>query len=158
KPLAGTEGATDPFFSPDGKWIGFFAQGMLQKVSVSGGTPQIICDAPLDAGGTWGQDGIIYFAPTVNSGLWSVRAAGGKPQELTKLDRSKDDLSHRWPQVLPGGSTILYTVFSGRGWDEKRVESFRMKTGERRLLVQGASTGRYIPSGHLVYSRAGTLT
>src|SRR5262249_8688691 len=115
KPLAGTEGATDPFFSPDGKWIGFFAQGMLQKVSVSGGTPQIICDAPLDAGGTWGQDGIIYFAPTVNSGLWSVRAAGGKPQELTKLDRSKDDLSHRWPQVLPGGSAILYTVFSGRG-------------------------------------------
>lgn len=158
KLVPSTEGAKDPFFSPDGRWIGFFADGKLQKVSVSGGTSQTIGEAPLDAGGSWGEDDSIYFSPSVVGGLWSVPAVGGKPQELTKLDGGKGEISHRWPQLLPGGRAILFTVFTGHGWDEKRVELLVLKTGERRVLLQGASTGRYISSGHVVYSRAGTLT
>src|SRR5215467_8061794 len=146
KPLAGTEGANDPFFSPDGKWIGFFSQGSLKKVSIAGGTPQILCSAPLNGGGSWGESD-IYFAPVLGGGLWTVPVAGGQAKELTKLDRDKNEFSHRWPQVLPGGKAVIYTVLTGRGWDEKRVELVVLKTGERRVLVQGGSSGRFVPSG-----------
>ena len=102
KALAGTEGATNPFFSPDGKWIGFFAQGKVKKISVEAGTTQTLCDAPNARGGSW-AGGEIYFAATGGSGLSKVSADGGTPTAVTTLDRSKGDVSHRWPHALPGG-------------------------------------------------------
>ena len=157
KALAGTEGAQAPFFSPDGQWIGFFAQNKLKKMSVSGGVPQTLSDAEQAEGGSWGPDGTIYFASGPSSPLWRISAAGGSRQQITTLDRSKGEVSHRWPQLLPGGKAVLFTSWTGPGWDERHVHLHVLGTGERRVLIQGASTGRYVSSGQLVYSRAGAL-
>jgi hypothetical protein len=78
KPIAGTEGAYEPFFSPDGQWIGFFAGGKLKKVAVAGGSVQTLCDVPIGMGASWGDDNRIYFAPFQISGLWKVSASGGR--------------------------------------------------------------------------------
>ena len=109
--LAGTEGATNPFFSPDGQWIGFFAQGKLRKVAIAAGITQTLCDAPSGRGGSWAPDGTIYFAATNSAGLSTVSANGGTPTEVTRLDRAKGEVSHRWPHVLPGGRAVMFTVF-----------------------------------------------
>ncbi len=156
KPISGTDGADSPFFSPDNQWIGFFALNKLKKVSVSGGAPVDLCDAPLAVGGSWGPDDTIYFAPDVGSGLKKVSASGGPCEEVTRVDR-KNELSHRWPQVLPGGKALLFTVRKGFGWDEHVLQTYVFGTGESRAIVQGASTGRYVRSGHVIYSRAGNL-
>ncbi len=165
KAIPGTEGAYAPFFSPDGQWIGFFAQGKLRKVSVTGGSSQTLADAPYGVGGSWGPDDTIFFAPFNITGLWKVSASGGQPQEVTRLDRSKGEISHRWPQVLPGGKAVLFTLMTGPGWEEHQIAAQVLETGEPRVLVQGAYTGRYVPTGpsaalrtgHLVYTRAGRL-
>jgi serine/threonine-protein kinase len=158
KPTLGTDGARSPFFSPDGQWIGFFAQGQLKKVSVTGGTASPVCPAPFAAGGAWGPDDNIYFAPFNASGLSKCPAAGGTPEPVTSLDRSKGEVSHRWPQVVPGGNAVVFTVWKGPGWDEMSLELQRLDTGERKVLVRGSSTGRVVSSGYLVHTRAGQLT
>ncbi len=157
--LTGTDGADNPFFSPDGQWVGFFAQGKLKKVSVAAGAVQVLCDAPglFGKGGSWGPDNTIYFAPRNNSGLSKVSSSGGTPVEVTKLDRSKGEISHRWPQVLPGGKAVLFSVWRGPGRDEMQVALQMLDTGERRMLVQGGESGRYVSPGYLVYAREDTL-
>ena len=157
KPIPGTEGAYNPFFSPDGQWIGFFAQGKMKKVSLGGGVPLTVCDSTESGGASWGSDDTIVFAPSARSGLWRVSAAGGQPQILTTPDPSKDEFSHRYPQILPGGKGVLFTAFSGLAWDESQVEVLRLDTKERRVLVRGGNTARFLAPGHLVYYRAGTL-
>ena len=152
-PLAGTEGAFAPFFSPDGRWIGFFAQGKLKKVLATGGGLQTLCDAATGFGGSWGTDDFIYFAPFNTSGIWKVSASGGSVQEVTRLDRKQGEVSHRWPQISADGKVVFFTVWTGPGWDEKHLELQIAATGERRLLVRGASTGRYLRTGHLLYGR-----
>src|SRR5579864_9347862 len=99
--LSGTENGGDPFFSPDSKWIGFFADGKMKKISVQGGAPVVLCDASLARGANWGQDGNIIVALNTSSGLSRVSSEGGMPQPFTKLEGGA--LSHRWPQLLPGG-------------------------------------------------------
>jgi len=155
KPIVGTDGSHSPFFSPDGQWIGFFAQGKLKRVPAAGGAAQVLCDAPGGMGGSWATDDTIYFAPSNTTGIWRVPASGGTPQEVTKLDRSKGEVGHRWPQILPGGQGLLFTVWVGPGWDEKSLQLHVLGSGERRVLAQGASSGRYVASGHLVYNRDG---
>ena len=157
KLIPGTEGALNPFFSPDGQWVGFFAQGKLKKVSIHGGVPVTLCDAGLSGGASWGADDTIVFAPNGNSGLWRVSAAGGMPQVLTTPDPAKGEYSHRYPQVLPGGKGVLFTALNGFGWDESRIELLRLDTKERTVLVRGGHTGRFVPTGHLIYYRAGSL-
>jgi serine/threonine protein kinase len=136
-PLSGTEGATAPFFSPDGRWIGFFAQGKLKKVLATGGGVEALCDAASGLGGSWGTDDTIYFAPFNTSGIWRVSASGGMPREVTRLDRKQGEVSHRWPQVLPGGKAVLFTVWTGPGWDEKHLVMQVADTSEHRTLVRG---------------------
>jgi Tol biopolymer transport system component len=155
--LTGTDGAKEPFFSPDGRWIGFFAQSKLKKVLAAGGGVQTLADASSALGGTWSRDGTIYFAPFNMSAIWRVSADGGKPQELTRLDRARDEVSHRWPQILADGKTLLFTVWTGPGWDEKHLEVQVGDDGAHRRLVPGASTGRYISTGHLLYSKTDNL-
>ncbi|MBI4479370.1 MAG: serine/threonine-protein kinase [Acidobacteria bacterium] len=157
KPIPGTEGAATPFFSPDGQWIGFFAQGKLKKVSIAGGFVQTLCDAASQNGGSWAADNTIFFAPSQATGLWKVSTSGGQPEEVTKLDRSKGQVSHRWPQVLPGGKALLFTVMTGLGLDENQIVTQTIGTGEQRVLVQGSTMARYSATGNLVYWRAGTL-
>jgi eukaryotic-like serine/threonine-protein kinase len=157
KPIPGTDGALNPFFSPDGQWIGFFAQGMMKKVSINGGAPITLCDAASNGGASWSTDDAIVFAPTRDSGLWQISAGGGKPQVLTTPDAAKGEYSHRYPQILPGGKAVVFTALNGFGWDESRIELLRLDTKERRVLVRGGHTGRFVASGHLIYYRAGSL-
>ena len=158
--IPGTNGAFSPFFSPDGQWLGFFAEGKMKKVPVRGGAPQILCDAGLSGGASWGPDDKIIFAPsaqTGTAGLWVVPAAGGQPTVLTTPDPANGEYSHRYPQLIAGGTAVVFTALGGFGWDESRIELLRLDTKERRTLVRGGHTGRVVASGHLVYSRARTL-
>jgi serine/threonine-protein kinase len=156
RPLAGTEGAIAPFFSPDGQWIGFFAERKLKKVSLIGGAPQILCEAGFGEGGSWGTDGMIYFSPSNIGGIYRVSSSGGTPEELTKLDRGKGEISHRWPQILPGNKAILFTTWTGPGSDEKSLDILILQSREKRRISSG-STGRYVSAGYIVYTHAGSL-
>jgi Tol biopolymer transport system component/predicted Ser/Thr protein kinase len=155
KPLTGTEGAFSPFFSPDGQWIGFFANGKLKKVAVNGGAVLTLCDAVNPHGGAWGANDTIVFAPRANGTLFQVSAAGGAPQPLTKLKESES--SHGWPQFLPDGKAILYTIGTGGFTDDALIASYRLDTGEQKILIRGGTYPKYVPTGYLVYYRAGTI-
>jgi serine/threonine-protein kinase len=162
-PLAGTDEARNPFFSPDGQWIGFFADGKLQKVSVSGGAPVKLCDAPSGRGGSWGDDGTIAFQPSntgsgANFGLniMKVSAAGGDVQPLTV--RQEGEANERWPQILPGGRAVLYTAPPAAGnYVDAAVSAQLLPGHERRVLVKGGYYARYVASGHLLYMHGSTM-
>src|SRR5215470_9308781 len=104
-PSTSTEGAYTPFFSPDGQWVGFFAQGKLKKVAIDGGEPVSLCDAPTGRGASWGEDGNIVAALDTNSGLFQISPQGGKAVPLTEM--SPGENTHRWPQFLPGGKAVV---------------------------------------------------
>ena len=156
RPIRGTEGATGPFFSPDGQWVGFFASGKLKKVSVSGGAELTLGDAVQPRGVSWGSQGMIAFAPTAVSALQQVSDAGGASQPLTRLE--KGEFVHRWPEFLPGGKAVLFTGGAAAvNWTNAQVAVQSVGTGERRNLIQGGTQPRYAPSGHLVYAQGGNL-
>jgi serine/threonine-protein kinase len=112
-PLAGTDNAAYPFFSPTGDWIGFFADGKLKKIAVEGGAAVTLCDASSARGASWGDDGNIIAALTTSGVLSRVPSAGGTPVPVTTLNPG--ERTHRWPQVLPGGRAILFTASSNVG-------------------------------------------
>ena len=167
--LSGTDNAADPLFSPDGQWIGFFAEGKLKKISVLGGAAVALCDATALRGASWGEDGniIATLGNTSGTGLSRIPDAGGPPQTLTTpLD--KGEVVHRWPQILPGGNAVL---FSGAetlaNYDTGSVEVLALKNGalkagEIKILVRGGYSPHYLPGssfdiGHLVYLHEGVL-
>ncbi len=158
-PLRGTEAAQHPFFSPDGQWVAFFAGNKLKKISVNGGPPETLCNTRSDRGGSWAPDHTIIFAPTEESGLYRVSVAGGEPEVLTTVDAKTHERSHRWPEVLPGGNAVLFTVEDDTDvtFDEADIVAVRLDTGSRKTLVRGGSYARYVPTGHLVYVKDGTL-
>jgi Tol biopolymer transport system component len=155
--LAGTEGAFAPFFSPDGQWVAFFAQAKLKKVSVDGGAPISVSEAGGFArGGSWGEDGNIVFALSVTSALSRVPSSGGTPTPLTEL--AQGEVTHRWPQVLPGSKAVLFTAASSaNGSRTANIEVMSLGSHHRKTLQRGGTFGRYLPSGHLVYVNSGTL-
>ena len=155
--LAGTEGAEAPFFSPDGKSIGFFADKKLKKMDAGGGAPVALCDAPSQREGSWGEDDNIVFAPTNHSGLRRVPSSGGTPQMVTEMDENHGENTHRYPQVLPGAGAVLFMNSPKFTTGEGAIEVQSFKTGKRKTLVQTGAYGRYLPSGHLVYIHRGTL-
>ncbi len=161
--LADTEGATSPFFSPDGKWIGFFRNQTLLKIPSSGGPPiDLAATATVTAarGATWSRDGFIYFAPNVAVGLSRVSQNGGPVTAVTKLDLARDERTHRWPQALPDGSAVLFTcdtAASTEYYDDARIEAVRPSTGERKVVVEGSSQARYGSGGRLIFARGGSL-
>jgi len=156
--LPGTENARDPFFSPDGQWLGFFADGTLKKISVQGGAAVTLCDAVYGRGGSWGEDGTIVFAPGIQTALSKVSAAGGMPQPLTSLDKQAGEYSHRWPQMLPGGKALLFasSVFGGN-YEDAHIVVYSISSGQRKTVLRGGFHPRYLPTGHLVYMHEGTL-
>jgi serine/threonine-protein kinase len=158
-PVAGTEGAMQPFASPDGRFVGFFADGKLKKVPAAGGAPVTLCDAKEPLGASWGDDGTIVFAQEERGGLFRVPATGGTPEPLTRPDPAQGDLGHWWPEVLAGSQAVVFTVWPAAGLDQARLAVVSLKTGVRspRTLVQGASFGRYAPTGHLVFLRKSRL-
>jgi len=159
-PMSGTEGGNDAFFSPDGLWIGFFAEGKLKKVPVRGGAPVTLCDAAGTRGGSWGDDGTIIFTPADSSALMGVSSAGGVPQPLIKTGSS--DAFRRWPQALPGGNAVLFTQSPNPfSWENADVGVVSLKTGQIKIVQHGGYAGRYVPSpygsGHLLYVHESTL-
>ena len=152
--IAGTQGAGIPFFSPDGRWIGFWADGKLKKVPAEGGTAVDICEAQPLFGASWGADGVIVFGG--RQGLWHVSADGGQPAHLTTV--GADEFSHRQPYVVPGENAVLFTVQPRAfRWDDARIEVLRRDTGERQKILDGATDARYVPTGHLIFVRDGVL-
>jgi Tol biopolymer transport system component len=152
RPIPGTDGASDPFISPDGLEVAFFAEKKLKKVSLAGGSPMSLCEAPLPHGGSWGTDGTIVFTPSGISGLWRIAASGGEPRRVTTPENAE---AHHFPQILPDGEHVLFNVW-GRNWiSNAAVVSLR--TGEKQILVEDAAYPRYLPTGHLVFSRPGSL-
>jgi Tol biopolymer transport system component len=156
--LDGTQGAAYPFWSPDGKFIGFFADGKLKKVQASGGQAQVICDAPNGRGGTWNQDGVVLFTGDALQGLYRVSSAGGSPVELTKPDKSRFQASHRWPVFLPDGKHFLYLAsnFSGQ-LEYNAIFLGSLDSQETRLLVNTSANAAYAEPGYLLYLRDSTL-
>jgi len=154
--LPGTNGASLPFWSPDSDWIGFYLGGKIRKVSVDGGDPSIICDAPQQSPGAgWGPNGIILFSPTwTGTGLWQVDPDGGTPKEVTTPDRARGETGHFWPDFLPGGGAALFTVFAGRGLSDSSVAVLDLETREHDVLFAGARP-QYLASGHVLFFRDG---
>jgi serine/threonine-protein kinase len=155
-PLAGTENGFDPFFSPDGQWIGFFSDSKLKKVSINGGALTVLCSASNSRGASWNEDGTIVAALTNTAGLSIVSAAGGEPKKLTELKPGES--THRWPQVLPGGKVVVFTASSSLSdYNGATIEALTLKTGERTVIQRGGFFGRYASSGHLLFTRDGSL-
>ena len=156
--LAGTEGGFSPFFSPDGEWIGYFGQGKLRKVAATGSASVTLCDAPSGRGASWSEDGWIYFTrdATLNEGIRRVRAEGGTPEDVAKVENKEGSL--RWVQVLPGAKALLFTDAPATGsFDTANVVAFSLNDHTRKVVVQGGYQARYLPSGHIVYLKEGTL-
>ena len=156
-PLQGTEGGFSPFFSPDGQWVGFFANYKIRKVLRSGGAPVAIADVSELAGNrsaaaSWEAPDTIYFTPDITKGIWRVSSQGGTPAEVTTpADR---ELFHLWPQLLPGGKALLFSAI-GAGPDAHAYVQL-LDTGERKPLLRGLGT-RYVPTGHLVFVQGGSI-
>jgi serine/threonine-protein kinase len=156
--LSGTDDAAGPFFSPDGRWIAFFAGGKLKKISVTGGAAVTLCDAPDNRGADWAEDGGIVLSPNSVLGvrLLRVSASGGPPVPLTAL--ADGEVTQRWPQMLPGGNAVLFTSSRTTGaFDDADLVVQTLPTGVRKVVQRGAYHGRYVSSGHLVYVHGGTL-
>ncbi len=159
--LAGTEGAIDPFFSPDSQWIGFFTYRNLKKVPVNGGAAVTLCDVGgAPRGAAWASDGYI-IANLDNSHLARIPEGGGKPEMLSSRPEEHGEQTWRWPQVLPGGRRVLFTGSRGSGvgagYEDANIEVLSLDTGKVTVVYRGGYFGRYLPSGHLVYVHQGTL-
>jgi len=157
--MPGTEDAVLPFFSPDGQWVGFWADGVLQKVSVRGGAPVKICDLPIVfRGAGWGPDDIIILGGS-NSGLARVSAGGGTPVSITNIDIDRGEDYHAWPDVLPGGEDVLFTIHRTEAGENSDIAVLSLETRQWKILegTQGGMQPRYVDSGHLVYGRVGGL-
>ncbi|MFC1794880.1 protein kinase [Planctomycetota bacterium] len=155
--LSGTEGAISPFFSPDGQWVAYVDhfQRTLKKVSIKGGEPITLAECHQFRGGSWGIDDCIIFAPLEVGGLWRISASGEALEELTHPDPNLDERGHSWPQILPDGEHVLFTNYqSGR---TSQIEVYSLKTGRRRVLFNGGTYARYLPTGHIIYGRDETL-
>jgi serine/threonine-protein kinase len=160
QPLPDSADATSPFFSPDGQWIGFFADGRLKKVSVHGGEPVVLCDAPINRSAAWRPDSTITFAPTLFGGLMRVSAAGGSPEILTAPDVSKGELTYRWPEILPDGKAVLFVIGSAQdigSFSESKIAAMRLDTHEKKILPILGTYPRYSSSGHLLFERDGRV-
>jgi hypothetical protein len=155
-PLSGTEGAQTPFFSHDGQWIGFWADGRLKKVAVEGGAPMTLCESASLRGASWGDDGNIIAALSPTSALVRIPAGGGKPEPVTQIKTG--ERTHRWPQVLPGSKAVLFTAHgSSAAYDEANIDVVTLATGERKTVQRGGFSPRYLASGHLLYAHQSTL-
>jgi serine/threonine-protein kinase len=153
--LEGTEGAAHPFFSPDGRWIAFSAGGRLKKVAADGGIPATLC-ATSGIGGGWAPDNAIVFSGGPGRGLDRVGAQGGEPEPLTTLDRGQGETSHSYPYFLPDGRSLMYSVTTIRGAEIPTVVQ-DLRSGARRTLLPNGYDARYLPSGHLVFTRGRSL-
>jgi eukaryotic-like serine/threonine-protein kinase len=155
-PIAGTEEAFEPFFSPDGQHIAFRTRGELKKVAVEGGPSVAICRLGIgQIGASWGPDDSIVFAQGNGRGLFRVPASGGQPQKLAAPDATKGEANYFVPSMLPTGQALLYTVVLHDGQTRIMVRS--LQGGHETPVVEGGFGGRYLPSGHIAYGQGDRL-
>jgi eukaryotic-like serine/threonine-protein kinase len=158
--LGNTEGASFPFWSPDGQSLGFFADGKLKKLNLGGGPVQTLCEAPTGRGGTWNKDGVILFTPsgTLGVGLYKISASGGTPTQVTVPDKSLNEDSNRWPVFLPDGIHYLYSAInlSGRR-DLYSIYLGSLNSNEKKLVVRAKGNAAYAAPGYLFFYRDQTL-
>jgi len=154
QPILGTEEASYPFWSPDGNYIGFFAQGKLKKIALSSGAVQTICDAADGRGATWSKDGIIVFSPAGDNPLFSVPDSGGTPSPLTTLD--KPSQSHRHPQFLPDGKHVLYFI-GAPGSTNTGIYVVSLDDKKSTFVVASQARAQYVEPGYLLYMRERSL-
>jgi serine/threonine-protein kinase len=150
---SGNGGPRNPFFSPNGQWIGFWQDGQLKKVSVSGGPPVAICQIAAPYGLTWSADNTILIGGGP-SGVWRVSADGGTPENIIKL---KAGQVARSPQLMPDGRTILFTVATTANWDDGKIVVQSLDGGAVQTVVRSGTDGLYIPTGHIAYAVGETL-
>jgi serine/threonine-protein kinase len=159
--ITGFSDSYGPFVSPDGQWIGFF-EGVtsLKKVAITGG-PAVTLGRPggTAIGASWSTDGTIIFATNDRTtGLHRIADTGGDPTVLTRPNRTKGEDDHLWPEILPGGQAVLFTITAATGGiDQAQVAILDLRTGTQTVLIRGGSHARYVSSGHLVYAAAGRL-
>jgi serine/threonine protein kinase/Tol biopolymer transport system component len=159
QPLAGTENASYPFWSPDSRSLGFFAQGKLKRIEASGGPTVTISDVSDPRGGAWNADGVILFTPNVTAPLFRISAAGGTPEAITKFDPASKVNTHRWPQFLPDGRHFLYLARGPGAAVESGAAGIYVSSldgKESKLVVRAVSSMAYA-SGYLLFVREGTL-
>jgi Tol biopolymer transport system component len=155
--IAGTDVGGNPFFSPDGKWLAFLGGGgSIRKMPVTGGAPQTVCSNVVltdGRGATWGPNDQIIFSGA-SGGLQQVSAQGGKPQELTRPEPKNGEVSHRFPEFLPDGQNVLFTIETSAGnFNSARIAVLSLKTGQWRTLIEGGANPRYSPTGHIIFGR-----
>jgi serine/threonine-protein kinase len=150
------EAAQDPFFSPDGRWIGFF-QGGLRKVSSRGGASQVLVPdiTARPTGGVWMRDGTIVFATT--AGLYRVAETGGQAELLATPDRERNERLLAWPETLDGGDALLLTVITADAQNPAHIATLDLRTKALRYVFTGGGSARYLPSGHLIFASSGVL-
>jgi Tol biopolymer transport system component len=159
KSIPGTEGATFPFWSPDSRFLAFFADGKLRKVDIGGSPPLDLCDAPNGRSGGWSRDGVILFSPDTTTALSRVPAAGGPPMPATKLDAARGETTHRWATFLPDGKHFLYMAGShGQGTksESNAIYVGALGSSDKTLLLKARSNVAYA-SGYLLYMRERVL-
>ena len=156
QPLAGTDNASLPFWSPDSRYLGFFADGKLKKIAVADGSPEVICDAPDGRGGTWSKDGVILLAPVAAGGLLRVSADGGEPVEIMRPDSSRHETGLRFPRFLPDGKHFLFVSLPARRGNHDVFVGTLGSAGRESLLVS-AATPVYAEPGYLILVRNGRL-
>ncbi len=154
RPVAGTAGAIYPFWSPDSRSLGFFADGKLKKVAL-GGTVVTLCDVTDPRGGSWNRDGVILFVPGSSDGVFRVGASGGTPAPVTRLEVSRGENSHRWPRFLPDGRHFLMFIRSSDGDNQGLYLASLDSTARKRLLAAASSVE--LVGGTLLFVRDGTL-
>lgn len=146
------------FFSPDGRWLGFFSQGKMNKLSLSGGAPITICDAPSNSSATWGAKGTIVFQREWGSHLWIVSSeANSTARQLTTLKVREGERAHLHPSMLPGGTHSLFTIWTGGKFEDALIAVVNLATGEHQAVLRGGADARFVPSGHLLYARGATI-
>jgi serine/threonine protein kinase/Tol biopolymer transport system component len=155
--LAGTNGASNLFFSTDGRRVGFLAENALKRIAVDGGPPVQLCRVERIVGASWGSDDTIVFG-TYGGGLMRVPAAGGTPEELTTLDRAAGEVGHRLPHFVPGAKAVVFTIVRN-AFDPRtsQIAVVTVATRARTVLLDDGADGQYVASGHLVFGRLGKL-
>jgi len=151
-----TSGPMNPFFSPNGEWVGFFELTGLVKVPSAGGTPVLLAaTSERPAGAFWGTDGTIVFATT--NGLYRVADQGGEPQLIARPNPERNERLYAWPTLLPDEQTVLFTVFPQDAADAERIVHLDLRSGESRIVLTGGVAAQYVPTGHLIYTAGETL-
>ena len=157
-PLAGTEEADGPFFSPDGQWVGFFAGSRMKKIALAGGSPAIVLPVPpVTRGAAWTPQNTIIYSPSNTAGLERVSADGGSSQNFLAPKYESDQFAYRWPEVLAGGRALLFAIYTGgNDFDDALISLHRMENGESRIILRGGTNPRSA-DGYIVFVRGGSL-